>query len=152
MQDWGLSLHVWSTPVPGPRWLCPSLGVGVDFLRSVTHGCTLGSLDKEVKLRLSQLYVLPFPLSGRSRVAFETLPAVCCCRRHVSGQKWGGGEACARGGWPEAHECSPDHTHNPHVSFTLVMSTRAEQRRQSLPLSCSKGSRILNKKPLFLRS
>lgn len=33
-------------------------------------------------MRLSQLYVLPFPLSGRSEVAFETLPAVCCCRRH----------------------------------------------------------------------
>lgn len=49
VQDWGLSLHVWSTPIPGPRSFCPSLGVGVDFLHSMTHGCIPGSLDKEVK-------------------------------------------------------------------------------------------------------
>lgn len=50
----------------------------------MTHGCTPGSLDKEVKqCALVTALRVTFPLS-----AFETLPAVCGCRRHVSGQKW----------------------------------------------------------------
>lgn len=38
--------HLFLVPVA----LCPSLGVGVDFLRPMTHDCVQGSLDKEAKL------------------------------------------------------------------------------------------------------